>query len=322
MATQNSFESFLEWGIEKYPSENTGVIMWNHGGGIGGVCSDENYIDSDGYGNVLNTIEVAKASELALANTEADKMTFIGYDACLMGVADIASVNASYYNYMVASEESEPGNGWDYTTWLNNLYNKKANSKTNVENILDKICSSFVYDNCDNDGCGETYWDEDYQEYYTYYCYSTLAVYDLSKMDTLISEFDSYATKIKAVSGYYSKIKNAFKSNKNYRFSEDEYGALYGNNDFIKFLDAMDAQFSSVSSTNLRNAIKALVISNYYCDKYTSIQKITPCGICCFLPEVTGNGTYGLQCLESDYTGTYASKFTVWQSICLNNGTW
>lgn len=315
MAKQSSFQNFLEWGLTDYPAENTGVIMWNHGGALGGVCSDENYYDGN-YANTLNTIEVAKATEAAFTTTKTDKLTFIGYDACLMGVADIASVNSDYFNYMIASEESEPGSGWDYTTLCNTVFSNKTNSKTNIETILSKICSSFVKENCDNDGCGGTYWDPYNYEYYTYECYSTLAAYDLSKMETLVTEFNNYATKVK---GSYSKIKTAFKSNKNYRFSEDDYGALYGVSDFIKFLDAMDSQFTSVSSTNLRNAVEALVISNCYCDKYD----FAPCGVCVFLPETTATTSkYGLQCEESDYTGEYASKFTVWQQMCLDYGTW
>lgn len=303
MATQSSFQSFLNWGLTSYPAENTGVILWNHGGALAGVCCDENYSK-----NTLNTIEVAKASENALAGKDIDKMTFIGYDACLMGVADIASVNASYYDYMVASEESEPGKGWDYTSFLNTLYSNKTNTKSNVESILDKICSSFVTENCDNDGCGQYY-----PGYGYYYCYSTLAVYDLSKMDTLVSAFETYATNIKKISGYYSKIVSAFSSNSNYVFGE----GLYGTCDFIKFLGAMDSKFSSVSSTNLRSALNSLVIAKYNCDEYD----FTPCGICAFVPEAIGSDAsyYGLQCSKDDYTGAYASKFSTWQSMMLAN---
>ena len=315
MSSQSSFESFLEWGLTDYPAENTGVIMWNHGGALGGVCYDENYTypykyeyETYYYPNSLNCSEVAQATKQALANTGGDKMTFIGYDACLMSVADIATVNSDYYKYMVASQESEPGYGWDYTTWLNNLYNNKDNTTAKIQNVLDKICSSFLTHNCDNGGCGE--YDSYYHEYY--YCYSTLSVLDLSKADALVSAFETYATNIKKISGYYNKIKNAFNNAKNYGFGEGIYGVV----DFVKFLEYMDKQFSSVSSTNVKNAITSLVISKYNCDEYN----YTPCGVNAFVPEITDtSGDYGLQCEYEDYEGEYATKFSTWQEIMLAN---
>ncbi|MCQ2801082.1 MAG: clostripain-related cysteine peptidase [Bacilli bacterium] len=315
LSSQSSFESFLEWGLTDYPAENTGVIMWNHGGALGGVCYDENYTypyeyehKTYYYPNSLNCSEVAQATKQALANTGGDKMTFIGYDACLMSVADIATVNSDYYKYMVASQESEPGYGWDYTTWLNNLYNNKDNTTSKIQNVLDKICSSFLTHNCDNGGCGE--YDSYYHEYY--YCYSTLSVLDLSKADALVSAFETYATNIKKISGYYNKIKNAFNNAKNYGFGEGIYGVV----DFVKFLEYMDKQFSSVSSTNVKNVITSLVISKYNCDEYN----YTPCGVNAFVPEITDtSGDYGLQCEYEDYEGEYATKFSTWQEIMLAN---
>ena len=43
MGKSKTFQDFLEWGLTEYPAEKTAVIMWNHGGAMQGVCSDENY---------------------------------------------------------------------------------------------------------------------------------------------------------------------------------------------------------------------------------------------------------------------------------------
>ena len=78
----------------------------------------------------------------------------------------------------------------------------------------------------------------------------------------------------------------------------------------------MDKQFSSVSSTNVKNAITSLVISKYNCDEYN----YTPCGVNAFVPEITDtSGDYGLQCECEDYEGEYATKFSTWQEIMLAN---
>ncbi len=47
------------------------------------------------------------------------QLDFIGFDACLMATAETALTVARYTDYMIASEETEPGAGWFYTDWLN-----------------------------------------------------------------------------------------------------------------------------------------------------------------------------------------------------------
>ncbi len=133
--TSETFESFMEWGLKKYPAKKTGVILWNHGGAMAGVCSDNNY-----GGDTLLCSEVTDALSEAFKNTgRKEKLEWIGYDACLMQVQDIAEANSDYFNYMVASQESEAGEGWVYHKWLSTLFNKKT-----TEEVLTKVCDSFV----------------------------------------------------------------------------------------------------------------------------------------------------------------------------------
>ena len=46
----------------------------------------------------------------------ADKLDMLGFDACLMATYEVASAMAPLADYLVASEEVEPGNGWDWST--------------------------------------------------------------------------------------------------------------------------------------------------------------------------------------------------------------
>ncbi|MBQ1490817.1 MAG: hypothetical protein IIZ39_02555, partial [Blautia sp.] len=46
---------------------------------------------------------------------------FIGFDTCLMATVENARMLADYADYMIASEETEPGIGWYYTNWLTAL---------------------------------------------------------------------------------------------------------------------------------------------------------------------------------------------------------
>ena len=308
MSSKASLQSFIEWGLsDEYAAENTALILWDHGGGIGGVCGDYNYTDSYGWANYLNCSEVAQATKDALAKKNKDKLTWIGYDACLMGVADLATVNADYFDYMIASQETEPGGGWDYEAWFATLKNKKANTTENIKDIMHSICTSFVADqSCTKNSP----------------CYSTLAVYDLSKAAALVTAFNSYASSLGINSkNAYSKVKTAYQNC--YSFGADSDGSLYGCGDFIDFLAKMKSQYTTVSTTAVENAIRDMVIYNEYCERYSNTS-ITPCGVCVFVPETVNATEYGLQVEKSDYSTNdpYSTKFTEWRRICYNYGTW
>jgi len=46
------------------------------------------------------------------------KFDFIGFDACLMATVETALTMSQYGDYLIASEETEPGVGWYYTRHL------------------------------------------------------------------------------------------------------------------------------------------------------------------------------------------------------------
>ena len=291
MGKAATLESFVTWGFNNYPAKQTGLILWNHGAAMGGCCFDDNYDDSLTAGEVNDAIKNAMSS---LKREE--KFTWIGYDCCLMSIADIASVNAQYFDYMVASQESEAGEGWAYDSWLPVLYN---NPSITPKNLLPEICTSFI----------ERY-DEIYGDYYAND--QTLSVLDLSKMDNFISAFEAYAKALNvASSSGFDKIKTAYNNSLRFGYDED-YGYLFGVADFKDFINKMQSQFSSVSNTELLEALNELVIHNSYGDSGYSSTK--PCGLSVFVAYAKVRGGYGLQCSKSMYTNR-DSLLTTWRSI-------
>ncbi len=109
MAEPDTLRDFITWGREKYPADKYMLIFWDHGGGsIGGVCVDELHDDK--------TLSLPDIKE---AVTGADvPFEVIGFDACLMATLETAEALQGYGHYMVASEEVEPGGGWNYTDFL------------------------------------------------------------------------------------------------------------------------------------------------------------------------------------------------------------
>lgn len=100
---------FVETAVTEYPAENYALLLWDHGGGWLGMGADE----TDGE-DPLELDEIAAGIDAGLASTGVDKLDMIGFDACLMATYEVVSTLAPYADYMVASEEVEPGHGWNY----------------------------------------------------------------------------------------------------------------------------------------------------------------------------------------------------------------
>ena len=60
----------------------------------------------------------------------------VGFDACLMATLETAIALEPYADYMVASEETEPGIGWYYTGWLTALAGNTSTATTDLGKTL------------------------------------------------------------------------------------------------------------------------------------------------------------------------------------------
>lgn len=135
MGTESTFESFVRWGVKTYPANKYIVVLWDHGAGInGGVGSDEiteSAIPQSQIAYALNSIATS------------EKVTFeiTGYDACLMATSEVAASLVQSSNYMVASEDVEPGAGWNYKAFLGYL---NANPNANGAQIGKAIVDGYA----------------------------------------------------------------------------------------------------------------------------------------------------------------------------------
>ena len=203
MGNQSTFESFLTWGLRSYPAQKTGVILWNHGGALDGVCYDYRYGRDS-----LTATEVSNAFDNVLYKSRLDKFEFVGYDACLMQVQDVAKYNSSYCKYMVASEEIEPGSGWAYNKWLDDVYAKKSTTA-----IVTEIVNTYVTGN-DSRAC--------------------LSAIDLSKMNSYYLEFESMSSQIKTTAkNNWTTFKNILLSCKAFDWDDPRYFGTIDGYDFL-----------------------------------------------------------------------------------------
>ena len=174
MGDTKTVVDFLSWGVQNYPAEKMGVIFWDHGGGsVSGVCFDE-LADDDSLS--LREIDAGLLSMLQ-SGTLTDTFEFIGFDACLMGTVEAANISASYADYMIGSEESEPGSGWDYTAIGNYLAKHPEASGAELGKI---VCDSFKKQ-CTESGDGQL---------------ATMSVIDLSQINGFMKKFNTFAREI------------------------------------------------------------------------------------------------------------------------------
>lgn len=78
------------------------------------ICSD------DGSGHSLDTVELGRVLEKSV-EVLGQPIDLLGMDACLMSNLEVAYQARPYVKYVVASEESEPNEGWPYERVLPRL---------------------------------------------------------------------------------------------------------------------------------------------------------------------------------------------------------
>ncbi len=85
------------------------LILWDHGFG-----------PMEGFGDDIRDVEDRRLTLAEIGDALRDSgyaerpLTVIGFDACLMAGCETAVTLAPYAAYLLASQETEPGDGWDY----------------------------------------------------------------------------------------------------------------------------------------------------------------------------------------------------------------
>ncbi len=133
MTDPDNLAGYIGWCAENYPADRYALILWDHGGGS---------VSGYGYDEKNKSSGSMKLSEIRSALEKGGvKFDFVGFDACLMATTETALMLSKYADYMVASEETEPGVGWYYTDWLGAL---GRNTSMPTPELGQKIADSFV----------------------------------------------------------------------------------------------------------------------------------------------------------------------------------
>lgn len=168
MGDPGTLVDFLRFCDKNYPAEKTMLILWNHGGGtLGGVSYDENY--------GMDSFSLAELRD-AFAQT-GKSYDIIGFDACLMANLETANSVSPYGTYLIASQELEPANGWNYTGIIEAL---QHDPEIMPEDLGRAVCDSFMQ------GCIRNRSDRE----------ATLSLIDLSKIPELSEQYQQYGKEL------------------------------------------------------------------------------------------------------------------------------
>lgn len=206
MGEKQALYDFLSFANENYPADKIAVLFWNHGGGsVSGAEFDELF-DNDSL--TLDEMYEAFAGVWDVSE-EYPPIEIIGFDTCLMATIDVAATFSGIAKYLVASEELEPANGWDYSEWIGAL---AANPAIDGAALGKVICDSY-YAGCEDEGTEQDI---------------TLSVTDLTKVGPLIDAYDIFGAECLAAvmedAAFLSQFARAAYKSENYGGNTREQG--------------------------------------------------------------------------------------------------
>lgn len=244
MTDANTLAEFIRWGAANYPANRYILVFWDHGGGsVTGYGYDELYPNGS-----MPVDNIQKALEAGGV-----KFDIIGFDACLMANMETAIAVEPYADYLLASEETEPGTGWYYTDWLSKFAANSSMSSLDIgQNITDDFCTKKQQ--------GSTSADK-----------NTLSLIDLAEFKTTVpSAFNAFSKKLLSdiSSGNYQNISDA-------RYAAREFGQSnkLDQIDLLHFANTLNtseakalinAMQSSIKYNRTRNMTNAYGISIYF----------------------------------------------------------
>ncbi len=138
MGDPRTLVDFVSWSMEEYPAEHYLLSLWDHGGGIRGVCWDD---DAQSDGDNLDLPELGNAFE-EIVNQTGEKIDIIGFDACLMGGVSIHYEINPYCDIVVASEATESNDGWPYDLILMDMV--ESNVTMTPEQVAERLVEHYV----------------------------------------------------------------------------------------------------------------------------------------------------------------------------------
>ena len=308
---------FIQWGIKTYPANHYMLILWNHGQGWDDtdIYANERHrslrrlatgpirhalfhapvrrsLEQAGSDHIARAILLDDNAKDFLDNLEMKKvlastakllkrkLDILGMDACLMSMAEVGYQVSGSADYTVGSEQTEPGEGWPYTTVLTALAKNPAMTPRALSTL---IVSKYLASYSPADGV-------------------TLSACDLSKANSLATAVSGLATALKAsLSDSTSRQRILTVRNQVQSYEVPD------NIDLVDFCSLLaKAGADSSTTTACQNVIKAVKSSYVISQGYKGTGLANSNGVAIYFP---------LRAVSPLYAGLDFSKKTGWDAF-------
>ncbi|RKY87788.1 hypothetical protein DRQ11_05320 [candidate division KSB1 bacterium] len=271
MGDPQTLIDFVKWAMSNYPADNYVLVLWNHGNGwreameargrfpLKAVCWDDT-----SAGDSLVMEEVGDALEII--ENQSEQVDLVGFDACLMGMVEVAYEIKDHALVMVGSEETEPWDGWPYDTILADLV------ATPTMTPSDLAC---VIINRYGDSYGAT-------------SGTTLSAFDLTNISNLASAISSFADLMNS-SPYKTEIATCRSGSQEYYYSSHI--------DLYHFADLVSTGVPDSAIQSAANNVKTEISNTIFCEFHGS-QLPDSHGVAIYFPNCPDDS------LDPDYNAS------------------
>lgn len=119
MSSPETLKAFINYCVANFPAQKYDLILWDHGGGpSSGFGIDEHSDDGPFESTAITFADLIDAFTNNDVTRNGGTFDIINFDACLMGNVDCLLAFAPFADYYIASPETIPGYGQEYSGWL------------------------------------------------------------------------------------------------------------------------------------------------------------------------------------------------------------
>ncbi|MFX1251586.1 MAG: clostripain-related cysteine peptidase [Promethearchaeota archaeon] len=279
MGDPQVLKQFIDYGLTHFPAEHVMLVIWDHGQGFRGVSYDyasRSHMSINGIREALNGIHV----------------DILIFDACLMGMLEVAYEFRDLADYIVFSEEELPTDGLPYDELLYFITTSPSISPLTYANKLVDL-----YINSYNGGSQG------------YYSYVTLSAIQTSELGQLCEELNELTLLLCSDDNYSVYATYA-------RFAADHpetQSTFIDLGDFLTQLQNLSGGFPLLLSQINKTlaSLQQVILSEGSLDDHPLMT-----GLTFYFPDITGSYT-----VPASYTALAFTKDFEWGQFlqdCLN----
>lgn len=281
MTSSQHVADFARWAAEQYPSKKFAFIFWDHGFGWRG-----GFVDSRSN-SVMSLRDIVDGMRESGTNPN-----LIAFDACMMGMHEVAMALRGITDTLVASEEAVPGGGYPYDSVFQHLSEQPTMTAVELGSVI-----ASDYTNQFSDGLRARS--------------VTLSVLDLSMAEATNQALASFSESFIAdLPGRRGEVRDAVRSQDVLRYREKDSADLRST---LSVFEALGGNMGTAATSFL----SWFDSSNFVLDSKATLNVAASFGIAIHLPA-NAFSLYNSQSFEDYRDSTQFLPLEPWHSVIAN----